>query len=151
MSLDRIIKEALSGSVAKSYVAQIACFHRIQASTMFHEAAEYVKNELVKLDLNDAVIEQFQADGVKKYWTYTSPLGWTVKSAELRLVEPEEKLICTFEDLPQSLHTHSKATPTEGVTAELVDVGSGTKSADYEGKDVKGKLVLALWSSQKCA
>ena len=29
------------------------------------------------------------------------------------------------------------------VTAELVDVGDGTKQSDYAGKDVKGKIVLA--------
>jgi len=110
---------------------------------MFHEASEYVKTELQKLGLQEATIEQYPADGKAKYWTYTSPVGWTVKSAELRLVEPEEKLICTYEDCPQSLHTFSNATPLEGVTAELVEVGSGTKTKDYEGKDVKGKFVLA--------
>jgi hypothetical protein len=143
MSLRKIVKEELSGSIAKSYVAQISRFHRVQASTMFHEAAEYVKSELLKIGLKDAAIEQFPADGAKKYWTYTSPVGWTVKSAELRLVEPEEKLLASYEDIPQSLHTYSSATPSEGVTAELVDVGVGTKPANYEGKDVKGKFVLA--------
>jgi hypothetical protein len=143
MSLNKLVKEELSGSVAKSFVAQVSRFHRIQGSTMFHEAAEYVKNELVKMGLSDVGIEQFPADGKSKYWTYTSPVGWEVKSAELRLVEPEEKQICTYEDLPQSLHTFSNATPPEGVVGELVDVGSGTKPKDYEGKDVKGKIVLA--------
>ena len=143
MSLNKLVKEELSGNIAKSYVAQVARFHRIQASTMFHEAAEYVKNELVKMGLKDATIEQYVSDGAKKYWTYTLPMGWTVKSAELRLVEPEDRLIVTYEDTPQSLHTLSNATPPEGVTAELVDVGAGVKAADYEGKDVKGKLVLA--------
>jgi hypothetical protein len=143
MSLNKLAKEELSGSAAKSYVAQISRFHRIQASTMFHEAAEYVRSELLKIGLKDAVIEQFLADGAKKYWTYTSPVGWTVKGAELRLLEPEERLITTYEDVPQSLHTFSNATPPEGVTAELVDVGVGTKRADYEGKNVKGKFVLA--------
>jgi hypothetical protein len=143
MSLNEIVKEEISGSVAKSYVAQISRFHRIQASTMFHEAAEYVKSELLKIGLKDAAIEQFPADGAKKYWTYTSPMGWTVKSAELRLLEPEERLLASYKDTPQSLHTYSNATPPEGVTAELVDVGAGTKLADYGGKDVKGKFVLA--------
>ena len=143
MSLNEIVKEELSGSVAKSYVAQITRFHRVQASTMFHEAAEYVRSELLKIGLRDAVIEQFQADGAKKYWTFTSPIGWTVKSAELRLLEPEEKLLASYNDTPQSLHTCSNATFPEGVTAELVDVGAGTKAADYEGKDVKDKFVLA--------
>jgi aminopeptidase-like protein len=143
MSLNKIVKEELSGNVAKSYVAQVTRFHRVQASTMFHEAAEYVKNELLRMGLKDAVIEQFPSDGAKKYWTHTSPVGWTVRSAELRLVEPEDKLIASYEDTPQSLHTYSNATPAKGVTAELIDVGAGTKLADYEGKNVKGKFVLA--------
>jgi len=143
MSLNRLVRDELSGVVAKSFVEQIARFHRIQASTMFHEAAEYVKNELVKIGLKDATIEQFPADGKTKYWTHTSPIGWTVKSAELYLVEPQEKLIVRYEDVPTCLHTYSKATPPEGVTAELVDVDKGTKPKDYEGKDVKGKFVLA--------
>lgn len=143
MNLYKLVKDELSGSVAKSFVAQVSRFHRIQGSTMFHEAAEYVKNELSGLDFQDAVIEQFPADGKTKYWTHMSPIGWEIQSAELRLVEPEEKLLCTYEDCPQSLHTFSKATPVKGVTAELVDVGKGTKEKDYEGKNVKGKFVLA--------
>jgi hypothetical protein len=143
LSLNGIIKDELSGSVAKTFVAQISRFHRIQASTMFHEAAEYVRNELVKTGLKDATIEQFPADGKTKYWTHTSPIGWAVKSAELYLAEPEEKLIVRYEDVPMCLHTFSKATPLEGVTAELIDVGAGIKPKDYEGKDVKGKFVLA--------
>ncbi|MCJ7718707.1 DUF4910 domain-containing protein, partial [Candidatus Bathyarchaeota archaeon] len=143
MNLYKLVKDELSGSVAKSFVAQVSRFHRVQGSTMFHEAAEYVKNELSGLDFQDAVIEQFPADGKTKYWTHTSPIGWEIQSAELQLVEPEEKLLCTYEDCPQSLHTFSKATPVKGVTAELVDVGKGTKQKDYEGKNVKGKFVLA--------
>ncbi len=143
MGLNEIVKEELSGNVAKSYVAQITRFHRVQASTMFHEAAEYVKSELLKIGLKDAAIEQFLADGAKKYWTFTSPMGWTVESAELRLLEPDEKLLASYNDTPQSLHTYSNGTPQEGVTAELVDVGAGTKPADYEGKDVKDRFVLA--------
>ena len=110
---------------------------------MFHEVAEYVKAELLKLGLGDAVIEQFSADGANKYWTYVSPVGWAVRSAELRLVEPREELICSYEDLPQCLHTFSNATPAEGVDAELIDVGTGMRPSDYEGNSVKGKFVLA--------
>jgi len=142
VNFKKIVREELSGNVAKSFVAEICRFHRIQASTMFHEAAEYVKSELLKMGLNDAVIEQFPADGAYKYWTYTSPVGWEVKNAELYMIEPEEKLLVSYADIPQSLHTFSNSTPPEGVTAELVDVGAGTKPSDYEGKNVKGKFVL---------
>jgi len=139
----KIIKEELSGENAKLYVQQISNFHRIQVSTMFHEAAEYVKDTLLKIGIKDAKIEQFLSDGSKKYWTHTSPVGWEVRSAELRLVEPEERLICRYTDIPTCLHTCSKATSPEGVTAELVDVGAGLKAKDYKGKDVRGKFVLA--------
>ena len=142
-TIKKIVKEELSGDNAKVYVQQISNFHRIQASTMFHETAEHVRDTLLKVGLKDAKIEQFLSDGSKKYWTYTSPIGWEVKSAELRLVKPEEKLLCRYTDTPTCLHTHSKATPPQGVTAELVDVGKGLKAKDYKDKDVKGKFVLA--------
>ena len=143
MNYNKLVKEEMSGNIAKSYVAQITRFNRIQASTMFHEAAEYIKSELEKLGLDGTTIEQFTADGEYKYWTHTSPMGWTVNSAELRLIEPEERLLCQYQDIPQSLHMQSNATPPEGITAEVIDVGTGTKPSDYEGKDVKGKIVLA--------
>jgi len=139
----RRIKEELSGENAKSFVAQIAGFHRIQASTMFHQAAEHVRQTLVNIGLKDARIEQFESDGAKKYWTHISPMGWEVKGAELRIVEPEQGLLVRYADTATCLHTCSKATPPEGVTAELVDVGTGRKPEEYEGKDVKGKFVLA--------
>ncbi|MDH5449823.1 MAG: DUF4910 domain-containing protein [Candidatus Bathyarchaeota archaeon] len=142
-TIRKVVREEFSGDNAKLYVQQISNFHRIQASPMFHAAAEYVRNTLLEVGIKNAKIEQFVSDGSKKYWTHTSPVGWEVKSAELRLVEPEEKLICRYIDTPTCLHTHSKATPPEGITAQLVDVGAGTKAKDYEGKDVKGKFVLA--------
>jgi len=141
--IKKLVKEELSGEKAKGNVAQISRFHRIQASTMFHDAAEHVKQELIKNGLQDAKIEQFKSDGAVKYWTHISPVGWEVKSAEIKLVEPEEKPLARYTDTPTCLHTCSNATPPEGVTAELIDVGTGTKPEDYTGKDVKGKFVLA--------
>jgi len=147
MLLSQKIKEAvrqeLSGGNAKAYVQQISRFHRIQASPMFRKAAEYVRDTLTKMGLENAEIERFPADGETKYWTYTSPIGWEAKSAELWLIKPEQKLLARYRETPTCLHVHSRATPPEGVTAPLIDVGSGTKPADYKGKNVKGKFVLA--------
>jgi hypothetical protein len=143
MDFAKLVKDEISGSSAKSFVAQISQFHRIQGSTMFHEAAEHVRDQLQKLGFKDARIEQYPADGKTKYWTHRSPIGWEVKSAELRMIEPEEKQLANYEDTPQSLHAFSNGTPPDGVSAELVEVGAGTKSEDYRGKDVRGKFVLA--------
>jgi len=143
LEFKKLVREELSGEKAKAYVEQISRFHRIQASTMFHEAAEHVKQQLLKIGLQDAKIEQFQSDGVTKYWTHISPVGWEIKSAELKLIEPEEKLLVRYADIPMCLHTCSNATPHEGIAAELIDVGTGTKPEEYEGKEVKDKFVLA--------
>ncbi|MFP3984565.1 MAG: DUF4910 domain-containing protein [Candidatus Bathyarchaeia archaeon] len=147
--LGKIVKDELSGELAKSYVTQITRFHRVQASTMFHEAAEYVRDTLRDLGMKNAKIEQFPSDGEKKYWTHISPMGWEVKSAELHLVEPEKKLLVRYEDVPTCLHTYSKATPPGDVVAELVDVGEGTKPKHYKGKEVKDKFVLATGRAKK--
>jgi hypothetical protein len=143
MKVDKLVSEETSGSIAKEFVSQITRYHRIQASTMYHEAAEYVRSEFVKMGLGDAKIERFTADGKHTYWTYTSPVGWEARSAELSLVEPESRLLASYQDCPQSLHTFSKGTSKQGVTAELVDVGPGSEEKDYKGKNVKGKFVLA--------
>ena len=139
----RLVRNELSGSMAKSYVSQITRYHRIQGSVMFHEAALYVVDELGRIGLRDAGILQFPADGKRKFWTHRSSLGWKVKSAELYLVKPKEELLASFHDIPTSLHTLSQGTPKEGVTAELVDVGAGNFKKDFKGKKVKGKIVLA--------
>jgi hypothetical protein len=143
MEFGKLVKDELSGSSAKSYVAGLTKYHRIQASPMMRDAANHVRDELLKIGVEDVAIEEFVADGRRKYWTYRSSIGWDVRGAELRLVEPKERLLADFADVPQSLHTFSAGTPEKGVTAELVDVGKGLTDKDYAGKKVKGKMVLA--------
>jgi hypothetical protein len=141
--LHKLVKQEISGSSAKHYVSRLCSFHRIQASPMFREALDWVREQAERNGLKELKVESFPADGKHRYWTYYSPPGWSVHGAELRMVEPEEQLLARFEDIPQSLHTFSKGTPSGGVAAELVDVGTGLRAKDYVGKRVKGKLVLA--------
>ncbi|MCJ7561838.1 MAG: DUF4910 domain-containing protein, partial [Thermoplasmata archaeon] len=143
MRVDNILKTELSGVSAKAFVEKLTAFHRIQASVMYHDAVEYVKDEITRIGLDDISVERFVADGKRRYWTHGTTLGWSVNDAELRLVEPEERIIARFRDIPQSLHTYSNRTPEGGVTARLIDVGAGTSNKDYKGKQVKDKIVLA--------
>lgn len=143
MDVGRAVKDELSGTAAKSYVAGLTRYHRVHASPMMQSAAEHVVSELKAFGMDDVRIERYPADGRRKYWTHVSAVGWSVKSAELRLVEPSARLLAKYSDIPQSLHTYSKSTPKDGVTAELIDVGKGTSDEDYAGKRVKGKFVLA--------
>jgi len=141
--LGRLLREELSGERAKAHVEAITQFHRIQASPMFHEAAKYVRDQLLKIGLEGVRVEAFPSDGSRRYWTFLSPIGWEAEEAELWLVEPERRLLARYPDIPTSLHVHSRSTPPDGVAAELVDVGSGLRDEEYAGKDVKGKFVLA--------
>lgn len=97
--------------------------YRKSGSGQDRRAGQYVVDTLNAQGL-DAYLQEFE--------TYDSDLG----EASLEIVLPESRVL---KCLPCC---HIDATPEDGFTAELVDVGPGAFE-DYEGKDVKGKIVLA--------
>lgn len=70
--------------------------------------------------------------------------AWTVKSAELWMLQPERRRLTSHADVPVAIANYSRSGTWEG---ELVDVGAGTSDADYAGKDVRGKIVLVSGSA----
>ncbi|HEY5657424.1 MAG TPA: M28 family peptidase, partial [Myxococcota bacterium] len=137
-----LLHEALSGEVAKDHVVQITRHSRIQGSRGYRAAAQYVLEQLrgAGLSEEEAFIEAFPSDGRIHYQTWQAPSGWDMTTAELRMVEPRETRIVGYPEIAMSLMTYSNP---GDVTAELVWVGSGTRHSDYDGKDVRGKFVLA--------
>jgi aminopeptidase YwaD len=137
-----LLHEALSGEIAKDHVIQITRHHRIQGSRGYRGAAQYVLAQLRAYGFgeDEAWIESFPSDGRVAYQTWQSPSGWDVDWAELRMVEPADERIVGYPEVAMSLITYSNP---GDVTAELVWVGAGTGEADYAGKDVRGKFVLA--------
>jgi aminopeptidase YwaD len=134
-----LLLDELSGKIAKDYTFDIAKYHRVQASPGFHEAAIYVQEQLKKIGLSKVAIEQFPADGKTKYWAYDAIISWRVSQAEIRMVEPENLILGRFNELPMSLATHSNSAD---VTAEVIDIGDGSKDEDYSGKNITGKIAL---------
>jgi hypothetical protein len=137
-----LLHEALSGEVAKDHVIGITRYHRIQGSRGYRSAAEYVRDRLHDGGFGNATayIESFPSDGRIAYQTWQSPSGWDITSAELRIVEPVNERLVGYPEIAMSLITYSNP---GDATAELVWVGAGTTDADYDGKDVRGKYVLA--------
>jgi len=137
-----LLREALSGEIAKDYVIAISRFHRVQASRGYRSAAEFVRDRLRHggFAADAAFIESYPSDGRIHYQTWQSPSGWDVERAELRVVEPFDERLVGYPEVAMSLITYSNP---GDATAELVWVGEGTAPADYEGKDVRGKFVLA--------
>ena len=140
--LQNLLQEALSGEIAKDHVIQITRHSRIQGSRQYRESGKYVLNQLRKAGFSakDAYTESFKSDGKIHYQTWQSPSGFDMDWAELRMIEPYEERIVGYPEVAMSLITYSNPGLAK---AELVFVGSGTNDADYKGKDVKGKIVLA--------
>jgi aminopeptidase YwaD len=159
----------LSGETAKRNLEGIARFHRQRGSKGFHEAAELVAERLRAYGLSHVAILQFPADGKIFYGTQRSRPAWDAEKGDLSEVHLEfpencehqaikgnsaatsntvdnticfdvgERKVASYEAEPAVLAEDSESAD---VTAELVDVGAGTKESDYAGKDAKGKLVL---------
>jgi len=159
----------LSGETAKRNLEGIARFHRQRGSRGFHEAAELVAERLRAYGLSDVAILEFPADGKIFYGTQRSRPAWdtqlgnlgelwfdpkwceghaaqhepTAKDKKPEPIGPEcsprEKTLGSYEAEPVVLAEDSESGE---ATANLVDVGEGTKESDYAGKNVKGNIVL---------
>lgn len=138
--LIQALRQEVSGERAFNYMVQISHYDRIQACEGWHDAAEMIKTELERIGYADVEIEGWPSNGSRYYYTYRTPIGWRAKNAELWMVSPENERLCSYEEIPLTLVKHSNSADVE---AELIDVGTGVGKKDYEGKDVKGKIVLA--------
>lgn len=96
---------------------------RLSGTKAAHDAAEYIVNTMRSNGVNAKMLE------TKGYLNIPG-------DAMLKMVLP------TQEDIFCRPCAQCGSTPKEGVTAQLVFVGSGGEEM-YEGKDVKGKIVLA--------
>jgi hypothetical protein len=137
-TFDAIASE-LSGERAQENVREIVRFHRIQGSPMMGSVAAHVLARLKEAGLESS-IEEFPSDGATKYGTHLSPMGWDMRGGELWVEGASPIRLCRYEDAPMCVSSYSKGGEIKG---PLVEVGAGTAAKDYEGKDVKGKVVLA--------
>jgi aminopeptidase YwaD len=135
------IANEVSGDIAKRNLEGVTQFHRQRGSQGFHQAAELVLSRLKAYGLTDAVILQFPADGKIFYGTQRSRPAWDGEFGELTELTKDGQVrrIASYQAEPVALAEDSESAD---VTAELIDVGAGTKESDYAGKDVKGKIVL---------
>jgi hypothetical protein len=134
------IAARVDGNAALGTVRELSRFHRVQASASFAAAAELVRGKAEAAGLTGASIERFPADGETRYGHFRSYLGWQWTSARLEEVSPRAGTIAAFPELPVALADYSQDADVE---AELVDVGAGVNASDYDGKQVRGKIVLS--------
>jgi aminopeptidase YwaD len=136
----------VAGDAAKRTVDAIAEHHRMRGSRGYRAAAEAVAAGARANGLSEVRIEEFPADGRVFYGTQRSRPAWDADFAELWDLERGHDggwrravRVASWDALPVSLAQDSHSGQ---VTAELVDVGAGTRDEDYAGRDVRGRLVL---------
>lgn len=130
--LEQHLVNELSGDLAYDNLRWLAHYHRTGGSDDFHKAALFVEQKAKEYGLEDVKLVSQKFSGH----------SWSAKSGELWVIEPKEMKLGSYAEYAVALATNSRSSNT---TAELVDVGEGTEK-DYEGKDVKGKIVLTSGS-----
>ncbi|MFZ2904868.1 MAG: M28 family peptidase [Cyclobacteriaceae bacterium] len=114
---------------------------RLAGNTGFNESIEYVEKILQQAGFKKEVTGE--ADGPLTYRIETRKMRrptWEPVSASLTIAG-EATPILMYATNHNMMAVNSASTPEEGVTAEVIDVGQGTKQ-DFEGKEVAGKIVL---------
>src|SRR5262249_55304369 len=137
----------LSGTAAKDHVARLTQLHRVPASPGFHEAVEYVMSRAKAYGLTDVHVETFPGDGTTYFGTLHGNRGWRVDGGFLDEVAPQPRRITSYDDVRLAVADNSESAD---ITADLVDVGHGAGAHDFEGREVRGKLVLCDATPSVC-
>jgi hypothetical protein len=95
----------------------------------YTEAATWMKVAAEAAGLQDVRLEPMK-DGPQ----------WRATRGELWVSGPHRHRVTSYADQPMALAGNSGSF--EGSGLELVDVGAGMQESDYEGKDLKGKVLL---------
>ena len=134
------LRDESNGAVPYENLRYLTTLHRVPATAQFDQAANFILQRAREYGLADAHSEQFPIDGTKTYGLMRSYLGWTVEEARLWEIRPDHLLLGDYATEPIRLADYSHSADVE---TELVDIGNGASEADYQGKDVRGKIVLA--------
>jgi aminopeptidase YwaD len=133
-----LLVNEISGDIAYDSLRSLVMYHAPSGGADdFHKEAQWVA-------------ERAKANGLEGVKFITLPpwrtsekspdYNWTLKSGELWLTEPQVMKLGDVRETP--LHVANNS-PSADIKAELVDVGEGTEDADYAGKEVAGRIVLA--------
>jgi len=134
------LNNEVSGDAAKNLVARISQWHRIQASPMYREAAEWVHATLQGWGLASE-IERFPAREGAQAWGEPMFQEWWCDEATLDLLDMggATRRLADYRAVPLSLMPRSSAAEGE---YEVLAIDGGDRPEHYAGLDVRGKLVL---------
>ena len=130
-SIYQALSPRVDAEVAMAAVRLMAPFWRLAGNPAFEQSQQYIHDQLTAAGL------------APRYETFAdNSTGWEQRSGTLRLGGPAGEVVLSRESERVALAINSFSTPPGGVSLRLVEAGTGTTAAAYEGKDVKGAVVL---------
>jgi aminopeptidase YwaD len=128
----RAVEPRVDRDAAMAIVTPMASLWRVAGNPQFDQSLESIAAPLTAAGI------------ATRYETITSSSqGWEMRDAVLRLDGPAGEVVLSRVQDRVPLAINSFPTPAGGTTAALVDVGAGTEARDYDGRAVKGAVVLA--------
>ena len=134
------LRDAADGTSPYENLRFLTTLHRVPATAAFDQAADFIYGKAREYGLQNVQSEQYPIDGKISYGLMRSYLSWQVAGASLWQTGAQPTLLADWSTDPIRLADYSHSAEVE---APLIDVGDGTRDADYAGKDVSGKIVLA--------
>ena len=136
-----LLRNSFNENNAYNTVAFVEKYWRVAGNTGFNETIYRIENILQEAGFQKEV--KGEADGPLTYRIETRKMRrptWEPVSSSLTIVGESIPLLQSSSNR-NMIAMNSGSTPAEGETAEVIYVGKGTP-ADYQGKDVKGKIVF---------
>jgi hypothetical protein len=136
----RAIATRFSRDAALEVVSFMDQYWRLAGNPGFNASIDHIRDRLIAAGFStggDAGasamvrVDEFQS-GAR---------GWDYRTGTLAFDDGPEPPLLSRERDRVSLAINSFSTPAQGMRTKLVDVGAGS-AADYEGKDLKGAVVL---------
>jgi hypothetical protein len=132
----------LSGENAHATATDLTAFHRPPGGAGYHAATSLVAERLRAAGLTDLVETTYPLDGETIGGHDPFPLAWEPYDATVRIVGPVQEPVVDLGSTSSCLAWWSTPTPPGGMTAELVDIGTGESDDDFAGKELDSKIVL---------
>ncbi len=134
-----LLRETIDQKRLFTTVKEVSSYHRIQASTMFREAANYCYNKLQKLGIDSKILTY---DANPDVWYLQNKMfnEWDLKDAWLKLEEPDMLLADAVAEPVSIIQKSYPCDFTDGV--EFVYLDKGNHPEAYKDVDLKGKLIF---------
>src|ERR671917_131573 len=102
-NVKKLIADELDGNNCVQHVAEITQYHRSLGSKEYHEACEYMRRYLRSQDIEVGSLDA-PLDNTTRIGNYTVPPAWEPRDAIVKIVEPEERVVVSFQETPTCIN-----------------------------------------------